>query len=760
MKETIVASYYYLLYRILGHFLPDTDFKAHVECIRQQQKAVQGERVLQILEQLQEDHKDQTIPSSLREALATLDIMPENDAGSLRRLSSVFCYIELEQPYERQAVYDFAELSERAIFPKEVQGEFSTDPDAYIQKFANSLNRLWSREDQSYEAFFIKLKNTVEHYAWCIASGSKLSHQYVPVSEQCSMLGALAAALVSERMEDSGQMTLVVGDLSGIQKYIFDIAQTGAGSVAKRLRARSFFLSALSDVISHRIVHRFGLPLSNIVMSSGGKFYILLPGGTSTLQELERLQKELDHWFLEQYHGELACNLAGEVIIADDLLRMDKVMERLSLKLRQRKMNPLLQGLTAEEHWDTNSWLIQQQETGRRCSVCKKFAVDEGDLCKNCRFDEEMGQRLVRARYFVYRYPSRRGLPVLDRYSVEAVESLPTYDESIYLVYKLNSPAVDTDDRLPIVTKYTANYIPVADENGCPHCLAKDNAQDPVRPGAPLQFECIAESAIGAKQLAYLKADVDYLGSVFVFGLNRDGQAVQLQQIAVLSKMLDLFFSGWVHGIISEKYRRVYTVFSGGDDLLLIGAWDEIVCLAQELHLRFREFVGDNPNLTLSAGITFCKFHQPVARQAAVAEEELDRAKESPSRTRPEGRNQVAVLQQAMNWKQFAEFCEEAKRLAAMWEQKQVSSAFLYRLLDYAEMYRTYEAGDTQGLRFYPKLAYDIARNLSDEKDKEIRIWAQRFLTIQEDHPLLTLRPLIQMSRLYRLNDVIRKEEI
>lgn len=760
MKETIVASYYYLLYRILGHSLPASDFKAHTECIRQQQKAVRGEKVLQVIEQLQEGRADQASLSSIRKALAILDIVPENDADSLRRLSSVFCYIELEQRYERQAVYDFAELSERAIFPKGEKAELSADPHAYIRKFVGSLNRLWNRDDLSFEAFFAKLKNTVEHYAWCITSGSKASHQYVPVSEQCSMLGALAAALTSERMEDSERMTLVVGDLSGIQKYIFDIAQTGAGSVAKRLRARSFFLSALSDIISHRIVHRFGLPLSNIVMSSGGKFYILLPGGTSTLRELTCVQEELDRWFLEQYHGEIACNLAGEVIVADDLTHMDKIMERLNLTLRQRKMNPLLHGLTAGEHWDTNNWLIRQQETGRRCSVCKKFAVDEGELCKHCRFDEEMGQRLVRARYFVYRYPSQRGLPVVDGYSVEAVESPPAYEDSVYLVYRLNSPAVDTDDCLPMVTKYAANYIPVADENGCPHCLAKGDAQDPVRPGAPLQFECIAESAIGAKQLGYLKADVDYLGSVFVFGLNRDGQAVQLQQIAVLSKMLDLFFSGWVHRIISEKYRRVYTVFSGGDDLLLIGAWDEIVRLAQEIHLQFREFVGDNPNLTLSAGITFCKSHQPVARQATVAEEELDRAKESSSRTRPEGRNQVSVLQQAMNWEQFVDFCEEAKRLAAMWEQKQVTSAFLYRLLDYAEMYRTYEAGDTQGLRFYPKLAYDIARNLSDEKDKEVRIWAQRFLTIQEDHPLLTLRPLIQMSRLYRLNDVIGKEEM
>ena len=87
---------------------------------------------------------------------------------------------------------------------------------------------------------------------------------------------------------------LVVGDLSGIQNYIFDIANIGIGGVAKRLRSRSFYLSALVEAISHKLVHDFRLPLTNIVMSAGGKFYVLLPNLPQSQEKIEEFQRDLD----------------------------------------------------------------------------------------------------------------------------------------------------------------------------------------------------------------------------------------------------------------------------------------------------------------------------------------------------------------------------------------------------------------------------------------------------------------------------------
>ncbi|MGB9874439.1 MAG: Cas10/Cmr2 second palm domain-containing protein, partial [Hydrogenobacter sp.] len=40
------------------------------------------------------------------------------------------------------------------------------------------------------------------------------------------------------------------------------------------------------------------------------------------------------------------------------------------------------------------------------------------------------------------------------------------------------------------------------------------------------------------------------------------------------SRNLELFFSGVVNAIIREKFpKSIYTVYSGGDDLFLIGYW-------------------------------------------------------------------------------------------------------------------------------------------------------------------------------------------
>ena len=39
---------------------------------------------------------------------------------------------------------------------------------------------------------------------------------------------------------------IVLGDVSGIQRYLFDVAETGGGQ-ARRLRARSFLVQALVE---------------------------------------------------------------------------------------------------------------------------------------------------------------------------------------------------------------------------------------------------------------------------------------------------------------------------------------------------------------------------------------------------------------------------------------------------------------------------------------------------------------------------------
>ena len=67
--------------------------------------------------------------------------------------------------------------------------------------------------------------------------------------------------------------------------------------------------------------------------------------------------------------------------------------------------------------------------------------------------------------------------------------------------------------------------------------------------------------------------------------------------------MLDLFFTGYLQSDCAGNYPQTYTVYAGGDDLLLIGPWRQMIVLATDLREQFRRYVGGNSNITLSAGL-------------------------------------------------------------------------------------------------------------------------------------------------------------
>jgi hypothetical protein len=137
-------------------------------------------------------------------------------------------------------------------------------------------------------------------------------------------------------------------------------------------------------------------------------------------------------------------------------------------------------------------------------------------------------------------------------------------------------------------------------------------------------LERIGGGTLGRPMLAVVKADVDRLGAVFSRGL---GDRRSLARIAALSRLVDAFFTGFLPGLMEQKFRDLYTVYAGGDDLLVIGPWLQSMQFALELRQRFDEFSGHNPNLTLSAGIAFFDPKTPVSRAAEEAEARLEKAK-------------------------------------------------------------------------------------------------------------------------------------
>ncbi|MBI2190697.1 MAG: hypothetical protein HYU36_01775 [Planctomycetes bacterium] len=84
---------------------------------------------------------------------------------------------------------------------------------------------------------------------------------------------------------------IVLGDLSGIQNYLFDVADSGGGQ-ARRLRARSFFLQVIPDLTAIRITRELGWGFESLRMAGAGKFVLQGPAPADADSRLQRLDRK------------------------------------------------------------------------------------------------------------------------------------------------------------------------------------------------------------------------------------------------------------------------------------------------------------------------------------------------------------------------------------------------------------------------------------------------------------------------------------
>ena len=656
-----------------------------------------------------------------------------NQTSRPRKLAPIFDCIELTKEHSpAPRWYPSKQLrptgdSEPPPFI-EIQGEDVNQSDAssHKQNFNRRLDELRDYVDwDDFHCVYTHLLAVLQSYAWCIPSGAQTGRPEVSLYDRLRSTAAIASCLykyhsTTETLSDEAisaldqkRCVLLTGGVSGIQDYIFGISTTGAGGVAKRLRARSFFVQLLSEAASLRVLREFHSPLSNLLMASGGKFYILLPNLPDTADRLTRLQNEFDESLLKGFHGELAVNFAWTEMSDGDFAagRFSVVLAHLNEQLQHRKARRLAGALQAEGGWRSADVFVREPFDGEHvCEACGRFAAKhpsdknkplEIDTCNQC-FDQlSLGRRLTQAQYISFFNGGGGRVPCLGLSAT--IDDRPHRDA--FLVVRLNNPDLSRAGQWPVMFRYIATYIP-RDKNGDP------------RP-----FDDIAgTNKTGIHLLGILKADVDYLGQVFQEGLRRESAADGLDtlpRVAALSRELDWFFSGWLDWLLSTKYKDCYTVYSGGDDLLIVGPRRIVLSLAREIYEEFKRYTG-HPEITLSAGIAVVKPRLPLAHTVKVADGALDRAKN-------QGRNKLCVLGETLEWKDAASL---AREITDLYGHKPRSS-FLYHLLRCGQLWQSYQReGELLGLRYHPMLAYQMARNINQRNEAGLYQWAARLLEI------------------------------
>ncbi len=601
-----------------------------------------------------------------------------------------------------------------------------------------------NRGTTRFEASLALLDALYERHFWCVPANTTEEVPDSSLYEHSRATAAVAACLYEYHLDSGtlqsgpirdrtqGKFLLVSGDLSGIQNYIFSISHAGGGRVAKRLRARSFLLGRITQILSLQIVTSAGLTFLNILLSAGGKFHVLLPNIQSVRDALSTHEKHCQQWLRDTFQGEVSLNLAFVEMTGSDFVekRVGEKFLDLSRVLVARKHRSFETLLTGEDGWHEEAFVFP--EAINTSESPSGYYDIEGRLSE---LEEELGRVLPRANVMAI-YASDIGrYPVLGwSFSIDPeVEKMPTGAHCL-ISFLREKELRYSDKRVPVHYEYRATHVPIYSPRSqqAVEEYFNHHADDSVEPGQILPFSAIAQTASGYKSLAYFKADVDRLGLLFRKGLDWSETGWTLSKIATFSRSLEFFFSGRVENLLREKpFDMIYTVFSGGDDVLLIGPWDVVHQFATHLQTEWHEYTGGNPDLTLSAGITISRPMTPVWAAAEEAENALLVAKSQPPKPEDVPKNQLCSFGHLIKWQEIPTIFRDVEQITNWLRGGSFSTSFARNLVAYAELARRYkEKGEVEGLRYLPLLSYGLSRNV---KDKEVRQWAESLKDVNGD---------------------------
>lgn len=440
---------------------------------------------------------------------------------------------------------------------------------------------------------------------------------------------------------------LVGGDVSGIQDFLYQVTSERA---LKGLRGRSFYLQLISEILAKKILDEFELSECNLLYCGGGNFYVLLPAVADAIKRLEEIQTSFDSVLLKAHKGKLSIILSWvEVSYADFLENFAGRWSYLGQKLainKKRKFSSLLK--PGIEQIRFQEIFGPYEEGGEKigCSICGEEldnSSSSGGQCSLCQSFAELASQLKDAKAMTIKkfasadidnsfstwYQVVNGLG----YSVKFFDQtdLRDLENNFHYAFVVNN------------TDFAGSFL------GYVFIPSKTYGPD----GEVLTLERISEAAKGIKKWGVLRADVDNLGKVFRDGL-KDNRSIS--RLSMLSFMISAYFNGRLAHIDALKGNGregggdrissyIYTAYSGGDDLLMIGPWSVLLELASLISADFSRFTGRT--LTVSAGIYYAPTKKfPIYQAAREAGEAVNLSKR-------DGKNKITIFGQPVKWEEY-----------------------------------------------------------------------------------------------------------
>ena len=470
---------------------------------------------------------------------------------------------------------------------------------------------------------------------------------------------AIKTWLDSQNTKDAA---LIWGDLSGIQEFIFTIASEDA---LKNLRARSFFINLLEQHVILKYLNALNLPPTNVLFSGGGSFAIVSHWNRQIREKINQIKFSINSWLLEKLDGRLYLAIVFTSFPKENLksifLDAVKIATQKSFIEKRNKFKEIIEkgdfpfvsdkdpsGKACNICYKDDEKLIEEKNEKKfLCSLCDQLTkigqqlpkkdfigITKGDASKNGPFIqiEDTYYLLLdtphRATWCIYRSPNsfftalqHKTLLFYGDMYVTRIGDLPS-DLLKKINEELRKDLKTTSDKKEI-DAISAELEVLKDKD------------------AIASLDYLARTGHGTKLIGSLKMDADNIGLILQKGLPSN---FYLEHLIAFSRHISYFFKIYVNRLCKNKKsfsqdttsflddkemsaRYVSIVYVGGDDLFVLGAWDEISRLAIDIGNAFNRYTHYNPDLGISGGVSLHHTKVPVCQMIQGADKALKIAK-------------------------------------------------------------------------------------------------------------------------------------
>lgn len=519
--------------------------------------------------------------------------------------------------------------------------------DAELNKLKSEIKQALNQLESNWNNLSL-LTLIIEKFGSCLSFGDT----DVALIDMTRSTAAVAAALVNN--PEANHLSLVAGDLSGIQKFIYTISSDGA---LKSLRARSFYLELVTEEIVQQLLTELGLPRTNVIYAGGGNLYLLASNDENKVNPaINTVRNRFNKWLRTSFQGKVFLALDYLQLPTESVGKKDfaEYWNQVPKKLAKQKLRKFENQLPG---------FLKPSLTYEPCRVChrddlpslkalNKRELDSSPGCWMCRTMFELGDKLFKVGAIVRSKRStikgavhRLYLPGFYYYLFDKPDKALAV-KGTEIIFLINNWMVD---------KYENNTVPLLLGNYGKVLETEEEEKHFIRAG---EMADAAKKAGCIPRVGYLRMDVDKLGQIFAKGLN---EKQTLPRLAGLSRQMSYFFKVYLNSLAKERCANLpkgakglnqcerpnlLFIYAGGDDLFISGAWNEVVEFAFDVYQSFRAYTGNNPDITLSGGISLADVKFPLYQAAAESGKAEDAAKSN-------GRDSLGLFGEKFKWSEW-----------------------------------------------------------------------------------------------------------